>query len=190
VRAAFAKETSCAGRRLAHQRFGNEVFSIAGHSISRPHPIVGLATVREVAGIFRSQKDIDVAVNATMLSDFDHLQADVIDSLDQLQPKPENVGPEKLTDATSRRRPPFITRGDFTLSNVLIASIVGAVSGAMDLDEVASGENGLAVSIDTILVGFAFAGISSLLTTRLLRDAGRYDFWPILRWGLYELWYD
>jgi hypothetical protein len=60
-------------------------------------------------------------------------------------------------------------REDFTLLNVLIASIVGAASVAIDLDEVASGESGLAVGIDTILVGFAFAGISFLLTTRLLR---------------------
>jgi hypothetical protein len=104
-----------------------------------------------------------------MLSGFDRSQADVIDSLDQLRQKPENVGLEKLAAVTLRPRRPFIMRGDFTLINVLIASIVGAASVAIDLDEVASGESGLAVGIDTILVGFAFAGISFLWTTRLLR---------------------
>jgi hypothetical protein len=135
--------------------------------MSSSDPIVGLATVREVAGTFHSRKDIDVAVNALMLSGFDRSQAGVTDSLDQLRKKSENAGPEKLTDVTSRR--PFITRGDFTLSKVLIASIVGAVSVAMDLDDLASGDSGLALGIDTILVGFAFAGMTSLLTTRLLR---------------------
>jgi hypothetical protein len=137
--------------------------------MSSSDPIFDLATVGEVAGVFHSQKDIDVAVNALMLSGFDRSQADVIDSLDQLRQKPENVGSEKLTSVTLRRRRPFITREDFTLLNVLIASIVGAVSVAIDLDEVGSGESGLAVGVDTILVGFAFAGISSLLTTCLLR---------------------
>jgi hypothetical protein len=141
--------------------------SIAEHTMSSSDPILDLATVGEVAGVFHSQKDIDVAVNALMLSGFDRSQADVIDSLDQLRQKPE--GSEKLTSVTLRRRRPFITREDFTLLNVLIASIVGAVSVAIDLDDVASGESGLAVGVDTILVGFAFAGISSLLTTRLLR---------------------
>jgi hypothetical protein len=105
-----------------------------------------------------------------MLSGFDRSQADVIDSFDQLRQKPENVGLEKLAAVTLRPRRPFIMREDFTLLNVLIASIVGAAASvAIDLDEVASGESGLAVGIDTILVGFAFAGISFLLTTRLLR---------------------
>jgi hypothetical protein len=52
---------------------------------------------------------------------------------------------------------------------VLIASIIEAVSVAIDLDEVTSGESGLAVGIDTILVGFALAGIRSVLAMRLLR---------------------
>jgi hypothetical protein len=82
--------------------------------MSNSDPILDLATVGEVAGIFHSQKDIEVAVNAFMRSGFDRSQADVVDSLGQLRQKPRNVGLEKLTDVTSRPRRPFITR-DVTL---------------------------------------------------------------------------
>jgi hypothetical protein len=68
--------------------------------MSSSGPILDLATVGEVAAVFHSQKDIDVAVNALMLSGFDRSQADVIDSLDQLRQKPENVGLEKLAAVT------------------------------------------------------------------------------------------
>jgi hypothetical protein len=74
--------------------------SIAEHTMSSSGPILDLATVGEVAAVFHSQKDIDVAVNALMLSGFDRSQADVIDSLDQLRQKPENVGLEKLAAVT------------------------------------------------------------------------------------------
>jgi hypothetical protein len=129
------------------------------------------ARVREVTGVFHSRETLDAAADDLLLSGFDRVDIDVLDSLDEV---PKRLGtvyvaPEELADIKDAPRRPFIAGEDVTVFNVVVASTLGAIAAMGTAYFVlTAGGRAAEAGVAAALVGIVAAGAGFLFAMRIM----------------------
>jgi hypothetical protein len=149
-------------------------------SMNDLEPVLDRARVREVTGVFRSREALDAATGQLLVSGFDRLDIDVLNSVAALRERVGGayyVAPEELADVPSAPRWPFIGWDDVTVLNVTVSAIVGAATAMGTAYWVlASGGSASHAVVSAALLGIIAGGIGfSLAAFAFRRKRQEYE---------------
>jgi hypothetical protein len=132
--------------------------------------VVEQVTVREVVGIFHSQKDMEEAFDVLLRSGFDRADVDIMASAETVRQKLGTMflPAEAATENPNTPRQAFVTRDDVTIPAAGVAGIlfyVGATAAALAV--VASGGT-LAAALAAVALGGTVGGGLGALAARFI----------------------
>jgi hypothetical protein len=135
--------------------------------------LIERATVREVAGVFHSRRDLEATVEALQLAGFDRADIDTLSNLDQVSKPtgPVYVASDKLPAIPQPSGQPVIMSDDVAAARMVVTGALGTICAVATVSwVVASGGGSAAAVLAAMLAGGAAGGIGYTVTPRFLRD--------------------
>jgi hypothetical protein len=156
-----------------------------------PAAVLDRVRVREVTGVFNSERALQQAVDDLLLSGFDRGDIDRVATLDEITETlgAAYVASEELADIPQAPRKPFFSTDDISAATAVVASVVASAAGlAAAFAVAASGVESIWGILGAAIAGAAVGGIAALLVGQRLAPERSEGLQPLMESRGLILW--